>query len=169
MIEALSFGPLFLACAIAASMGSVRIGGVVIGMPSLVSLAIYVAACRDGWRAVVELLLAGLVADALSLFPLGLSPGVFVVLGAVLMRWRDLIFLEQWLSQAVLGLAGGMLYALAEGVVYALGGQMPPLALAVRVVAYSGVAAAIVTPVVFWLGFRLDGLLLGMASHRRVV
>lgn len=131
-------------------------------LPWLALCAAYFMAARDLRAGVPAALFAGLMQDALSGLPLGVSAAVFVAMGFVLRSLRDAFFLHRWGTDAALGF---VVTALAETGVYAaarLMGRLPPLGgFALLHVASTALLGAALAPLQWWWlgrGERVLGL-----------
>jgi len=165
--ELCAFGPLLLVCSVAESISRVHVAGTVVALPFLISLAVYVAFSGKSTARLVEMALVGWVQDSLSLLPLGFSIGMFLILAMVAFRIRELLFLDQVVTQMATGFAAGVLFSAAAGLAYGIpSGLGLPWPSALLVMGGTGACAALTTPVVFWLGHRLQRWTGGQRTYR---
>ena len=82
--------------------------------PLLLGLVIYYAMQRETEVMLVAAVLAGVMQDALSPVPLGLSALLFILVGASLARFRELVMSDAVVTQAFFGLVGAGVTALLQ-------------------------------------------------------
>jgi len=164
--EIIVFGPLLLLCAAAEGIGGVRLLGGWISPPFLLSLAAYCALTRRTWIVAVEIALTGIVQDSLSFTPLGFSVAMFGLMGAVLERTRGLLYADHLITQVALGGVLGAVFGCSGALAYIARGAMPSFSAAIRVIIGMFIAAAVTTPVTFWIGAHLDRMVGSHAGAR---
>ncbi|MEI8352381.1 MAG: rod shape-determining protein MreD [bacterium] len=114
--------------------------------PVLLAVVIYFALTHPRGLALTAAIVAGIIQDSLSLFPIGYSSLCFVVFVAVLVRTRETLFRDSLFTVAVLG---AVLAALATLSLY----------LMLRV------NALVVSLPAWWVGLKMGGnALLGLVS-----
>ncbi|HIE11784.1 MAG TPA: hypothetical protein EYP62_09230 [Kiritimatiellae bacterium] len=160
--EVIVFGPLLLLCAAAEGIGGVRLLGGWISPPFLLSLSAYCALTRRSWIMAAEIVVVGIVQDSISFTPLGFSIAIFGLMGVVLERIRPVLYASHLITQAVLGGVLGAVFGFSGAVAYMARGVMPSLTTLIRVITGMSIAAAVTTPVTFWVGGHLDRM---VGSH----
>ncbi|MFH0880489.1 MAG: hypothetical protein V2A34_12305 [Lentisphaerota bacterium] len=129
-------------------------------LPLLLGLVLYYAFTHDDMHMIVCALLAGILQDSMDLIPLGYSSFCFCVVGLTVSRFRDLVFVRQWITHLLIGAAaaGGVSLALSVLLLYNDGLIIGPLRLLLKTVG-SIFLGAMVVPVEFQVMESLDRML----------
>jgi len=126
--------------------------------PFLMAVALYYALVHSRGMALTSAIIAGIIQDSLSLFPVGYSSLCFVVFALAVTGTRETLFRDSLFTVAVLG---GLLSALTTLGLYlmlhvnAMAVDMPPWWVALKMggTALLGFGAA---PLVWWLASTLE-------------
>lgn len=81
----------------APSLGQARI-------PALAAVVVYYALARDRRDLITVAILAGLVQDGMGLIPFGYSPVAFGVMGIMISKSKDLVFVHEVLTHMLFGI-----------------------------------------------------------------
>jgi rod shape-determining protein MreD len=126
--------------------------------PFLLGVAVFYALRASRGMAVTAAILAGIIQDSLSLFPLGYSALCFTGFGLLLVAGREFLFRENPLTVAVLGAVLGAATTGALSLMCLLGeqaGGLPPGWLALKMAGGALLGAGAV-PAVCGLGAALE-------------
>lgn len=126
--------------------------------PFLLAVALYFALVHTRGMALAAAILAGIIQDSLSLFPIGYSSLCFVVFAAVLTRTRETLFRDSFVTLAILG---GLLSAVATLMLYLMLriNTLPvnlPLWWVGLKMGGSALLGLVVAPMVWWLASGLE-------------
>jgi len=126
--------------------------------PVLLAVALYFALVHSRGVAVTAAILAGILQDSMSLFPVGTSSLCFVVFSLLIVEWRESLVRESLLTVAILGAGTAALTTLALALMLSLdapGAVIPPWWVALKMGgnALLGLATA---PLVWWLASGLE-------------
>lgn len=126
--------------------------------PILASVALYYALVHSRGMAVTAAILAGVVQDSLSLFPVGTSALCLVVFGLLVVETRETMFRDSLFTVAVLGAASAAfttlgLYGMLS--LNSLAADIPPWWVVLKTGgnALLGLGAA---PIVWWMTSTLE-------------
>jgi hypothetical protein len=110
--------------------------------PLLLGLVLYYALTHDLFFLLTACFLAGILQDSLGLIPLGYSAFCFCVVGLVVIRSRELMFVRQWTTHLALGAVSAAGVSLALSLMLVLNDQvsmtLPQIASKVWVPSRSG-------------------------------
>lgn len=129
-------------------------------MPMLLGLVVYYSLVRDRRDYLFAAVLAGVLQDALSMIPLGYSSFWFCVVGLVINRFRELVFIREGITHILVGALanGGMVLGLFF--MLSLDDRVSLSAgWVVLKVTGSILLGAVIVPLVFLAGSSLDRLL----------
>lgn len=126
--------------------------------PILLAVALYFALVHSRGMAVIVAILAGIIQDSMSLFPVGTSALCFVAFTLVIAEWRETLFRDSLFTVAILGAVLSALTTLALSLILSLNAAeaIAPnwwVALKMGGNAVLGLATA---PLVWWLASSLE-------------
>jgi rod shape-determining protein MreD len=128
-------------------------------LPLLLGAVLYYGLVYGAEHMAVAALVGGLLQDALGSTPLAYSCIGFGVTGLAAVRLRRLVLAEALVTQALFGLAAGLLSSALMGLLLRLEGRLAlPLAALLVKVQCGGVLGMVAAPVVFAFAGRLDRL-----------
>ncbi len=118
--------------------------------PLLLALVLYYALCRSRATVAVAACLCGVLLDSTSNIPLGFSCVCFLMLGFAVGRFRELVLVEAFVTQAFFGAVAAFLLHLVQFAYLRGTGEIAvTIGAALLKAAGAGVLAALVTPLVF--------------------
>lgn len=125
--------------------------------PILLAAVVYYAFTRERERLLAVAVAAGVLQDALGMIPLGFSSAAFCLVGLLVDRFREKVFVFRVVTHFVVGaLASGLVTALLALLLAKNGLLELPAAAAARKVVGAMVLGALFVPVVFRLLERLE-------------
>lgn len=137
--------------------------------PFLLAVVIYFALMHSRGMALTAALLAGIIQDSLSLFPVGYSSLCFVVFAVILCRYRENLFRD---SPFTVGVAGALLAALVTLCLYlmlrvnSLVVSTPPSWILLKM-GGNALLGLFTVPAAWWLAASLEALLGVEAGEER--
>ncbi len=129
-------------------------------VPALAAVVVYYALVRDRRTLLSVAIVAGIVQDGMGLIPFGYSSVAFVVLGLMIARFKELVFVHEVLTHMLFGL---LMAAGATGVLFVLLTSTDLVEMsfsqAFHKMIGSALLGAIATPFIFQGCARLDRLM----------
>jgi len=129
-------------------------------VPALAAIVVYYALARQRRDLLWAAILAGLMQDGLGLIPFGYSSFAFCVMGLMLARFKDLVFVHETLTHMMFGvlMAAGSTFVLfvlltSTGLIDMSSSQ------AFHKACGSALLGAAATPLIFHGCARMDGLM----------
>lgn len=137
--------------------------------PLLLGIVLYYALCRPTATFAVAACLCGVLLDSASQIPLGFSCVCFLLLGFTAGRFRELVLVEAFVTQAFFGAVSALLLHLAQFAYLRGSGEIAvSFGAALHKAAGAGILAALVTPLVF-LVLRVVDAGVGVVQRRHGV
>ena len=128
--------------------------------PILLGLVLYYTLEHNRARMFQAAILAGFFQDTLSLVPLGFSSFCFCVAGAMVSRFKNVVFVQQWITHMLFGALANAGVTLALALLLIGNGLLTagwPLILAKVVGAL--LLGAVIIPLEFWVVEALDRMM----------
>ena len=137
--------------------------------PLLMAVTLYYALCRSREAMAVSACLCGVLLDSVSGIPLGFSCVCLLVLGAYVGRFRGLVLVEEFVTQAFFGAVAAFAFNMVQ-FTYLRGAGLIGVSFGAALVKCSGAAVlgGLTTPLVFLLLRAVDGAV-GVVHRRRDV
>ena len=137
--------------------------------PFLMAVTLYYALCRSREAMAVSACLCGIMLDTASGIPLGFSCVCLLVLGAYVARFRGLVLVEEFVTQAFFGAVAAVVLNLAQ-FAYLRGSSLIDVSFGAALLKClgAGVLGGLTTPLVFLILRALDGAV-GVVHRRRDV
>ena len=158
---------MFFVTFVAALMQAVLPAWIVMGqakVPALAALVVYYALARERREMLVAAILAGLVQDGLGLIPFGYSPFAFCLMGLLIARFKELVFVHETLTHMLFGLLMGAGSVMVIYLLLVSTGLIDlPVATALLKASGTALLGAIATPLIFLGCARMDRLM-GLAE-----